>query len=205
MDQVKIGKFIAACRKEEKLTQAALAEKLGISSQAVSKWETGKSMPDSSIMLELCGCLNINVNELLSGEHIMTMETYDRKAEENLIKMREHEEATNKKLLKLEVVAGIVGTAAYIIFVLAAIFCAKDWVWRTVFIFSALVFFAAGLIVALKIEREVGYYKCSSCGHVYVPSGRQHCFARHRGRDRYMACPSCGKKCWAVKIASKEE
>ena len=57
MDQIKIGKFIAACRKEEGMTQAELAEKLGISDRAVSKWENGKSMPDSGIMLELCGFL----------------------------------------------------------------------------------------------------------------------------------------------------
>jgi len=81
MDQVKIGKFIASCRKEQGMTQAVLADKLGISDRAVSKWETGKSMPDSSIMLELCGYLQINVNELLSGERI-SMENYDKKAEE---------------------------------------------------------------------------------------------------------------------------
>ena len=54
MDQIKIGKFIASCRKEQGMTQAVLAEKLGISDRAISKWETGKSMPDSGIMLELC-------------------------------------------------------------------------------------------------------------------------------------------------------
>lgn len=70
MDQTKIGKFIAKCRKEKKLTQAQLAEKLNITDRAVSKWETGKSIPDSSIMLELCEILGITVNELLSGEEI---------------------------------------------------------------------------------------------------------------------------------------
>ena len=71
MDQIKIGKFISSCRKEQGITQASLAEKLGISDRAVSKWETGKSMPDSGIMLELCTILRINVNELLSGERII--------------------------------------------------------------------------------------------------------------------------------------
>ena len=66
MDQIKIGKFIAACRKEEGMTQAELAEKLGISDRAISKWETGKSMPDSGIMLELCGFLKVNLRALLS-------------------------------------------------------------------------------------------------------------------------------------------
>ena len=81
MDQIKIGKFIASCRKEQGMTQAVLAEKLGISDRAISKWETGKSMPDSGIMLELCELLKINVNELLSGERIMA-ESYDKRAEE---------------------------------------------------------------------------------------------------------------------------
>lgn len=81
MDQIKIGKFIASCRKEQGMTQAVLAEKLGISDRAVSKWETGKSMPDSGIMLDLCELLKINVNELLSGERIMA-EAYDKRAEE---------------------------------------------------------------------------------------------------------------------------
>ena len=67
MDQMKIGKFIASCRKEQGVTQAVLAEKLGISDRAISKWETGKSMPASGIMLDLCELLKITVNELLSA------------------------------------------------------------------------------------------------------------------------------------------
>ena len=66
MDQIKIGKFIAACRKNNNLTQLQLAEKLGITDKAVSKWERGITMPDSSIMLDLCDILGINVNELLN-------------------------------------------------------------------------------------------------------------------------------------------
>ena len=70
MDQVKIGRFVAECRKGKGLTQAKLAEMLGITDRAVSKWETGKSMPDASLMLPLCEILGISVNELLSGERI---------------------------------------------------------------------------------------------------------------------------------------
>ena len=55
MDQVKIGRFVAECRKGKGLTQAKLAEMLGITDRAVSKWETGKSMPDAALMLPLCG------------------------------------------------------------------------------------------------------------------------------------------------------
>lgn len=84
MNQIKIGKFIAECRRKKNLTQAQLAEKLNITDRAVSKWETGKSMPDSSIMLELSEILGITVNELLSGEEV-DMESYEQKANENLI------------------------------------------------------------------------------------------------------------------------
>jgi len=71
MNQAKIGKFIAECRRSNNLTQAQLAEKLNITDRAVSKWENGKSMPDSSIMLDLCKELGITVNDLLSGEVVV--------------------------------------------------------------------------------------------------------------------------------------
>ena len=82
MDQIKIGKFIAECRKKNGLTQIQLAEKLGITDRAVSKWENGKSLPDSSIMLDLCEILKISVNDLLSGE-VVSMDNYDNSLEEN--------------------------------------------------------------------------------------------------------------------------
>lgn len=91
MDQTKIGQFIAKCRREKKLTQAQLAEKLSITDRAVSKWETGKSMPDSFIMLDLCKILGITVNELLSGE-VIPMENYEKTADENLIALKRKEE-----------------------------------------------------------------------------------------------------------------
>ena len=83
MDQIKIGKFIASCRKNNNLTQMQLAEKLGITDRAISKWENGKAMPDSSIMLDLCNELKISVNELLSGE-VIEMNTYNERLEKNL-------------------------------------------------------------------------------------------------------------------------
>lgn len=96
MDQMKIGAFISQCRKEKKLTQAQLAEMLNITDRAVSKWETGKSMPDSSIMLELSEILGITVNELLSGEKICT-ECYEKKADENLIALKKQGETSKAK------------------------------------------------------------------------------------------------------------
>lgn len=91
MDQIKIGKFIAERRKTKNLTQLQLAEKLNITDRAISKWETGKGMPDSSIMMELCKELDISVNELLSGE-LIDMNNYNVKVDENLIKLQKQKE-----------------------------------------------------------------------------------------------------------------
>lgn len=114
MNQVKIGKFIAKCRKGQRLTQVELAEKLDITNRAVSKWETGRSLPDSSIMLDLCKILNINVNELLSGQYIRE-ENYSDIAEQNLINMFS---VLNKKktYIILRLLAGILLGSGIVIF-----------------------------------------------------------------------------------------
>ena len=70
MEQAKLGRLIAECRKNKNMTQAELAEKLNITDRAISKWETGKGMPDSSIMLELCNELDITVNELFISKKL---------------------------------------------------------------------------------------------------------------------------------------
>lgn len=86
MEQLKIGKFISAKRKEQNLTQEKLAEMLGISNKSVSKWETGKCMPDWSLHMRLCEILNISMNELLSGEAI-NEENLSHIADENALKL----------------------------------------------------------------------------------------------------------------------
>lgn len=121
MEQAKVGKFIAKCRKNKNMTQAELAEKLNITDRAISKWETGKGMPDSSIMLELCNELDISVNELLSGE-VIKMENYNQKAEENLLAMKKQKEETDKEILRLEVVIGYISTIAFLTLVFLASF-----------------------------------------------------------------------------------
>lgn len=117
MNQEEIGKFIAKCRKGKNLTQAQLAEKLNITDRAVSKWENGKSMPDSSIMLELCEILGITVNELLSGEKI-TMENSEKKADENLIALKKKDENNIRKNVVISI---IFSTTLLIGFIVCAI------------------------------------------------------------------------------------
>lgn len=91
MDQIKIGKFIAAMRKEQNLTQRQLAELLQISDKTVSKWECGNGMPEVGTMLPLCETLHINVNELLTGERLDA--EYREKAEENLVSLAREKES----------------------------------------------------------------------------------------------------------------
>lgn len=203
MDQVKIGRFIAARRKGANLTQMQLAEKLGITDRAVSKWETGRSLPDSSIMLELCGVLEITVNDLLSGE-IVTMENYNKEIENKLVEMVRQKEEADKKMLTLEWVIGILSCIVLFapIFV-AALLPMEDWL-RVVLIFSGFIPGLIGLHFAMKIEQTAGYYACRHCGHRYVPTFGAVYAAMHMGRTRYMRCPACGKHSWQKKVLTKE-
>ena len=204
MDQIKIGKFIASCRKQQGMTQAALAEKLGISDRAVSKWETGKSMPDSGIMLELCGFLKINVNELLSGEKIMA-ESYDKRAEENLLAMKRQIEEKNRQMLRTEYWIALPAVLAGLVMVFVASFVAMPTWLRIALIAFALVLIFTVAFIAVGIEQKAGYYECRNCGHRYVPTYWQTNLAQHAGRTRYMKCPKCGKRSWQRKVLAKED
>ena len=98
MDQIKIGKFIAEMRKQKGLTQRQLAETLLISDKTVSKWETGRGLPEVSLMMPLCEILDINVNELLSGERLAE-EAYKQKAEENMMNLVKEAQESKKKII----------------------------------------------------------------------------------------------------------
>lgn len=161
MNQVKIGRFIAQCRKNKSLTQAQLAEKLNITDRAISKWETGKGMPDSSIMLELCNELGINVNELLSGEMIK-MDKYEKLAEENLLELKRLEEIDNKKLLTMEMVIGLTCSITFLIIMIVIAFAKMEIIPQMILIVTAVVIFIIGIFFSMELERKVGYYECKS-------------------------------------------
>lgn len=202
VDQSRIGKFIASQRKVQGLTQAALAEQLGITDRAVSKWENGKCLPDASIMLELCGLLEINVNELLSGERL-NMDNYKKMAEENLLRLREQEEAANRKLLSLEWVIGISGTLAFFMGMFAGVYAVTSTPWRVVLIGGGTAIFMVSAWYALYIEQSAGYYRCPNCGNRYVPTMAAVFFAPHIGRSRWMKCPKCGKRGLHKKVLTR--
>ena len=167
MDQIKIGKFIAECRKTAGLTQMQLAERLGITDRAVSKWETGKAMPDSSIMLELCGILGISVNELLNGEKII-MENNDKKNEQLLLEMAKELERKNKTIWRSMWVIMTVSIIALLAGVLIAGFLIPEGVWQLVAIIGIAVIFLIPCFYALKLEVSVGAYKCKNCGEQHT-------------------------------------
>ena len=203
MDQIKIGKFIAERRKNANMTQMQLAEKLGITDRAVSKWETGKAMPDSSIMVELCDILGITVNDLLCGE-IITMENRNKEIEENMLELIRQKEQSDRWLLKLEVVVGVVVTAILLVLcVVASYVQMEDWL-RILLIVIGFLPLMIVLPFLLKIEQVAGYYECKHCKHRYVPAFKAVNLAPHMGRTRKLQCPECGKKSWHKKVLTKE-
>ena len=203
MDQIKIGKFIADCRKAQNLTQMQLAEKLNVTDRAVSKWETGKSMPDSAIMLALCGILKITVNDLLSGEKIM-MDNYNKQLEENLLAMVKEKEESDKRLLRAEIVTGVVCIVPLLsAVILTAVLPMQEWLSGLLVGLGVLPLLIATPFM-LKIEQMAGYYQCQNCGHKHVPKYSNVFLAMHLGRTRYMPCPKCHKKSWQKKVISKE-
>lgn len=202
MDQIKIGKFIAACRKKNHLTQLQLAEKLGITDKAVSKWERGVAMPDCSIMLALCDILKINVNELLSGETI-NMENGNQKNEQLLLDLAKEVERKNKTIwTSMWVIMGVSMTALFAgIFIVA--FLIPEGVWQLVTILGLCIIFLIPCFYALKLEVSVGAYKCKKCGHEIVPTYSEALWAMHSGTTRYLKCPECNKRTWCKKVLKR--
>ena len=202
MDQIKIGKFIAESRKKVNLTQMQLAEMLGITDRAISKWETGKAMPDSSIMLELCDILKINVTDLLSGE-VVTQDNLDKETSNRMIEIVKSKESTDRYLLVLEWVIALLSlTILFAPIIIALVIPMEEWK-GTIVALSGFIPAIIGLFFALRIEQIAGYYRCSLCGHKYVPTFTAINVSMHLGRTRYMKCPECGKRSWQKKVISK--
>ncbi|MBR2849731.1 MAG: helix-turn-helix domain-containing protein [Clostridia bacterium] len=202
MDQLKIGKFIAECRKQKGLTQMQLSEKLGITDKAISKWERGISMPDASIMLEVCGILGISVNELLSGEKI-NMENNDQKNEQLLLDMAKELERKNKTIWNAMWVIMTVSLIGLIGGLTLVAFFIPEGPWMLVAILALCALFLIPCFYALKLEVSVGAYKCKNCGHEIVPTYAQALNAMHRGTTRYLKCPKCNKRTWCKKVIKK--
>lgn len=203
MDQVKIGKFIAERRKAANLTQMQLAEKLQITDRAISKWETGRAMPDSSLMLELCEMLGITVNDLLCGE-VVRMEDHNKEMEQTLLDMLKQKEINDRWLLKVEVGTGILCIAIMLtLIVIASLVPMDDWL-RLTLIGIGVTPLLIAFPFLLRIEQAAGYYECKNCKHRYIPTFKAVNMAPHMGRSRYMCCPQCGEKSYHKKVLTKQ-
>jgi transcriptional regulator with XRE-family HTH domain/DNA-directed RNA polymerase subunit RPC12/RpoP len=203
MDQIRIGKFIAECRKKKNLTQMELAEKMNITDRAVSKWENGKSMPDSSIMLDLCNILGISVNELLMGEMI-EMKEYDKKTEELLVELAKQDELKNRKLMTSMWTILITSVVFYLGIILLAVNTLEEGVLLGTIICVSTMILLIAAFIALKFEVDAGYYECKKCHHKFIPTYKEALFAMHMSTTRYLKCPECHKRSWAKKVMSKQ-
>ncbi len=203
MDQLKTGKFIAEMRKEQGLTQRALAEKLLISDKTVSKWECGNGFPEVSLMLPLCEILQISVNELLTGRRLQSSE-YKKNAEKNLMKLiNEREHA--KRSLWLGIIAVVATLLAGItLFMIAGYFELKTWQ-KVVLIVVGFITIAAGLTVAVVLEVHSGAFECAKCGKRFMPKMGAYLAGAHTTTRRYLKCPHCGKKSMCIRRFSLEK
>lgn len=205
MDQIKIGKFISERRRAQGFTQAELAEKLNITDRAVSKWETGRSLPDSAIMLDLCEILSITVNDLLCGE-VVSMENYNKELEKNLIELKKQKEDADRQLLFMEVLVGVICVAILLAGAVVASYVPNLEEWqRAVITVASMIPILVAIPFMLKIEQKAGYYECKKCGHRYIPSYKAISMAMHMGRTRKMRCPECKQKSWQKKVISLDK
>jgi len=205
MDLKVIGRFIQERRKTKKLTQLKLSEILGVSEKTISKWESGRGFPDTTLMLPLCKALDISANELLSGRLIPTNKEYRETSEQNLINMTKIYERNTRLLLLTEWII-----VSFSIIILLSSILVYDYInipakWKIVIIVLGFIIAFIGFFFSIIIETKAGFYECKNCHNKYIPTFNQVLWSTHFGRTRYMKCPKCGKKSWNKKVISKNK
>lgn len=201
MNQIKTGQFIAQIRKEKGMTQTQLADKLFISNKTVSKWETGKGMPEVSLMLPLCEELGINVNELLTGEKIPER-NYIEKAEENIMNLVHEAQESKKKIILSAMTAGLTILSAVPLILVSGIFEMSVWT-KTILIAIAIIVIAGGITIACILDREAGAFECKECHNRFVPEFRAYIMGPHTLTKRKLKCPKCGKSTYCKHVMTK--
>ncbi len=199
MDQIKIGRFIQEKRKEQKLTQSDLSEKLNITDRAISKWENGNCLPDAGTMPKLCQILNISINDLFSGE-IVDMKDNEKKLEENLLEMTKLKEEQDKKLFTNMWVLLITAFTFYIAIIILGAFTLGEGIPYGILAVVSTIIFVCVCFYAFKIEVSVGYYECQKCHYKFKTSYLTALIAPHVHTTRFLKCPKCGKRTMAKKV-----
>ncbi len=161
MNQEKIGKFIASCRKAKNITQQELAEKLGVSDRTIGNWENGRNMPDLSLFKPLCDELDITLNDLLSGEKVSEKE-YQEKLEENIINTIDY---TNKKIENHNSFIGLILIVFGILIAITAMtIFPSESSWGSIYsVLGAII----SLIGISKFTRKLTYPKRLLCNFSY--------------------------------------
>ncbi|MCI8351421.1 MAG: helix-turn-helix domain-containing protein [Oscillospiraceae bacterium] len=203
MNQVQIGRFLAQERKRKGYTQKQLSEKLGISDKTISKWECGNGFPEVSLLLPLCGELDITVNELLSGERVCE-EDYRRKAEENMVNLVKEAQESRKKIILSAMVAGLALLAAVPLIVLSGALSMETWL-RALLIAIGLVVIAIGIAIACILDREAGAFECPECKARFVPEMKDYLMGPHTFTKRKLTCPHCGAHRYCKKVLTRQK
>lgn len=201
MDQIRIGRFIAEERKRKGYTQRQLSEKLGISDKTVSKWERGNGFPEVSLLLPLCGELDISVNELMSGKRV-SEEEYRKKAEENMINLVKETQENKKKIILSAMVAGLTLIAAVPLFILSGALIIETWL-RIILIVLGAVIMVTGIVIACVLDRDAGAFECPECHKRFVPDMKSYVMAPHTVTRRKLVCPHCGAHKYCKKVLTK--
>ncbi len=161
MDQEKIGKFIASCRRKKNITQQELAEKLGVSDRTIGNWENGRNMPDLSLFKPLCNELDITLNDLMSGEKVNEKE-YQEKLEENIINTINY---TNKKIKNRNNLIGLILIIfGVLISITAVAIFPSESSWGSIYsIFGAII----SLVGVSRFTKQLTYPKRLICNFSY--------------------------------------
>lgn len=202
MDQVEIGKFIQGMRKAQSMTQRELAEKLNISDKTVSKWETGKGLPEVGLMLPLCELLHVSVNELLSAKRLDEKQYYQ-KAEENIMDLLKEKAEAKKKIIMAVIIVIVTVVAGVTLAVISGLLEMALWL-RILLGVLALVIVVTGIGLACVLDRDTGAYECPHCGERFVPTMSAYIFGAHTISKRKLKCPRCGKRSYCKKRLTKE-
>ena len=191
MEPTRIGRFIAERRKALGLTQRQLAEQLSVSDKAVSKWETGRGLPDVLLMPPLCAALGITVNDLLSGERVGEGD-YRKKAEENMMELM-RENAENRQRLLQSIACGGVTVVAVCALVALAAFLPLPALARVALLLLAMATAVAGIWAAATLDVRAGWFECPHCKELFVPPMADYVKGCHTFTKRRLTCPRCGQ------------
>ena len=161
MNQEKIGKFIASCRKQKNITQQELAEKLGVSDRTIGNWENGRNMPDLSLFKPLCKELDISLNDFLSGEKVSKGE-YQERLEENIINTIDY---TSKKIKDRNHLIGLILIIFGVLIAVSAVaIFPSESSWGSIYsVFGAII----SLIGVSRFTKELTYSKRLFCNFSY--------------------------------------